>query len=571
MCNFSGKEYVSSYSKKVVPARCIKARCTSKLCQKNLMCFQITDEQRREVFEKFNGIGDLHLQREFLARHIKVDKTRRKTTDKEHSRRGHTLSYTLTVENKSCRVCKIFFLNTLGVSERMCRTAISKIDEVGVLEKERRGGRRRSETIKKQEKKMNSDIEGHINRFPRVESHYCRAKTTRMYLHPDLSLRKMFEMFLQELKLKGDNKIPSYSLYRKVFKRQKLSFFSPKKDQCSLCVTYLGGDVNTKAELKERYNTHISEKISVREKKKICKEQAKQNSSILCGVFDMQQVIYVPISKESSIFYKSRLSNFNLTFYNLASKECYCFVWNESVSKRGSSEIASCLFKVLEEYSRKQNVTTIDLFADGCYAQNKNSIIATMLLYSLHKFSSIEKISLKYFETNHGQSEGDSAHSAISSALSIAGDIFVPSQLQPVINLARRKQPYKVISMNYDDFKDFKTLSTDLRVLSVRETGSGSKINWTNVMEIMVEKSSPMNIFFKNSHLQSEFDSICLKRLKVNNINSFELRNLNKEPNKISLQKYNDLVSLCSGTTPVIKEPEFKTYYRNLPHQTSDK
>nr|CAH7761219.1 unnamed protein product [Callosobruchus chinensis] len=92
------------------------------------------------------------------------------------------------------------------------------------------------------------------------------------------------------------------------------------------------------------------------------------------------------------------------------------------------------------------------------FLDNKNSIIATMLLWSLHKLSCIEKISLKYFETNHGQSEGDSAHSAISSAISRAGDLFIPSQLQPVIKLARRKQPYKVISMKYNDFIDFKTL-----------------------------------------------------------------------------------------------------------------
>ncbi|CAH0563146.1 unnamed protein product [Brassicogethes aeneus] len=92
-----GQEYVRAYSKKFVSNRCIKARC-----QKNLVYFQITDEERREIFEKFNGVGGLHLQRKFLARHIKVDETRRKTTDKEHP------GYSFTVGNKSCRVCNFF-------------------------------------------------------------------------------------------------------------------------------------------------------------------------------------------------------------------------------------------------------------------------------------------------------------------------------------------------------------------------------------------------------------------------------------------------------------------------------
>lgn len=47
-----------------------------------------------------------------------------------------------------------------------------------------------------------------------------------------------------------------------------------------------------------------------------------------------------------------------------------------------------------------------------------------MLLYILIKFTLIEEICLKYFETNHGQNEWDSAHSAISHAILHAGDIL---------------------------------------------------------------------------------------------------------------------------------------------------
>lgn len=48
-----------------------------------------------------------------------------------------------------------------------------------------------------------------------------------------------------------------------------------------------------------------------------------------------------------AVFYKRRLAAFNLTIYDLATKDCHCFLWNETISKRGSCEISSCLLKML--------------------------------------------------------------------------------------------------------------------------------------------------------------------------------------------------------------------------------
>lgn len=67
-----------------------------------------------------------------------------------------------------------------------------------------------------------------------------------------------------------------------------------------------------------------------------------------------------------------------------------------------------------------------------------------MLSYAEADNVNIEEISLFFYESFHGQNEGDSAHSAVSTALSTAGDIFIPSQLIPIVRLARRKQPYRV-------------------------------------------------------------------------------------------------------------------------------
>ena len=94
-------------------------------------------------------------------------------------------------------------------------------------------------------------------------------------------------------------------------------------------------------------------KNKVRQLKEDCKNEAIRDQSILCATFDLQQVIYLPISKDSQIFYKRRLSNFNFTFYNIATKECDCFVWNEGQGKRGSSEMSTGVAEVLKFYDDK--------------------------------------------------------------------------------------------------------------------------------------------------------------------------------------------------------------------------
>ena len=58
--------------------------------------------------------------------------------------------------------------------------------------------------------------------------------------------------------------------------------------------------------------------------------------------------------------------------------------------------------------------------------------------------TSAQEISLRFFESFHGQCEGDSVHSAINTTIERTGDLFVPSQLSPIFALARCKRPYKV-------------------------------------------------------------------------------------------------------------------------------
>lgn len=556
-----GKEYTTQVKKTKMSAKKLGPLCNLSYCQHlKRDCYKFDEESRQIIFEEYWSQGDIQRQREFVARHVEKTETLRKTAG-VNSRRKLTFKYYLTLNGVRVNVCRFLFLNTLSITERVLRTAVQKVAGSGVVMKDKRGGRPQSK--QELDARFRDLCIKHIDRFPRVESHYCRENSTREYLHSDLTLKKMYRMFIGTLE--GNPMKPSFSTYKRVFKGKNLSFHRPKKDQCSLCLTYYNGTEEVKSKLQEKFQKHQFDKLTFRNTRKNCLNEAKENPSVVqCVTFDLQQVIQLPITNENAVFYKRRLSTFNLTIYDLGTRDCCCFTWYEAVSRRGASEISTALNIFLRESDRK-GFKRIYLFADGCGGQNRNSIVAAALIYILNNSLNIEEITLRFSIPNHGQSAGDSAHSAISYALKKAGDVFIPAQLVPIMRLARIDQPYRVFPLIHTDFLDFKKLSTDIQLLSLRKDDTGAHVNWTEMTEFCVQKSDPIKFFFKTSHDQESYRSLTLKRQKMFLLHA-EISPLNKDPPKIATEKYEDLMSLTKGDTPVIRNPDYVEFYKSLPH-----
>ena len=66
-------------------------------------------------------------------------------------------------------------------------------------------------------------VKQHIDKFPRMESHYCRASTKRQYLESSLNINKMYHLYLEWIADENDpDHVEGYlpvkaSMYRKVF------------------------------------------------------------------------------------------------------------------------------------------------------------------------------------------------------------------------------------------------------------------------------------------------------------------------------------------------------------------
>lgn len=128
-----------------------------------------------------------------------------------------------------------------------------------------------------------------------------------------------------------------------------------------------------------------------------------------------------------------------------------------------------------------------------------------------------------------------------------------------------RKKPYVVHTPQSVDFIDFKLLSKDLRILSIRSDDQGGTVDWTRITEIMVKSNETNRIFFKTSHVQDEYRSLTLKQRYPINITD-ELPKLYSQTPKIAKDKYDDLLSLCQGSFLVIRVSEYVNFFKSLPH-----
>lgn len=205
-------------------------------------------------------------------------------------------------------MCKTFFINTLGISERAVRTVIDgKISGNGFAPSDNRGKHNRHKKI--DEEILNS-VRHHINKIPRIESHYVRRDTSREFIDGALTIADIHRHYCSERSMINKPAV-NYDAFAKIFNTEfNIGFFMPKKDQCDLCESYR--NALDKSGLEEDFKKHQTEKELSRIEKSLDKEKAEK-SEIHLAVYDLQAVLPVPMGQTSTFFYKSRLNCFNFT------------------------------------------------------------------------------------------------------------------------------------------------------------------------------------------------------------------------------------------------------------------
>ncbi|XP_031329067.1 uncharacterized protein LOC116160073 [Photinus pyralis] len=470
----SGKSYVNIRNK-VVRERKLKKSC-SENCR--LKCPQkICENMREKIFAQFWKLGDVDRQRDFIARFVDFKEKKRvrvrnstpsskdldkgepeisNTSDLSSRRRMTYFYHFVSEENKREKVCQTFFLNTLDISHQVVKTVANRLSGVEnnniVISKDQRGKTPCTIRLTDEQKGIAKD---HINSFEKIESHYCRKDSAKQYLHSSLNVSKMYRMYCEYCA--NINKGPiRESAYRAIFKNEfNLGFHIPKKDQCDLCTNFEHCVGKEKEVLEAKVTKHLQNKDVIRTQKELDKQRANSDPNFCVCVFDLQQVLPCPKIEVGPAYYKSKLSTFNLTVFDIGKKQGYCFMWHEVIAARGSCEIGSCILAFLKRKALEDNCTEFSFYADNCAGQNKNKFLYVLLLYAAVTYNL--KITLRFMEVGHTQNEGDSMHSVIERCARRI-PVYTPAQWYTIARVACIKKPYIVKEMEQKDFFDLKNL-----------------------------------------------------------------------------------------------------------------
>lgn len=123
-----------------------------------------------------------------------------------------------------------------------------------------------------------------------MPSHYTRKDTTKLYLYPDLNIRKMYELYKTDYCVKKKKNPVSEFVYRNVFNSldPPLAFHQPRKDICTICRKYTESTEGEKLNQEDTWKQHIEQKelAFLCKKNDIATSNTEKNSNF-CS-FDLQ-------------------------------------------------------------------------------------------------------------------------------------------------------------------------------------------------------------------------------------------------------------------------------------------
>lgn len=444
-----GKEYVTYKNKKVA------AKDVKEIMECKQLCHtKISFDQQKKIFKAYWNLGDYAKRRQFLAGLIEVETKKSATLLKAKNPRNRQFNYLYHFEiyGRKERVCKKCFLKIFDETDQSVKTIIKYkfMEEAqGSIGIEKRG---RHEPPHKLTIEKHNEVLEHINSIPKYQSHYSRRHTQKIYFQSNLNLATLYRLYSEKY-----SDPVSQSKYKEIFYQLDIKFKKPQLDCCNLCET-LKAKIKNSTDEEEKKNLileqtkHHAEADFAYECKKHDKQLPLTDKSKKMFSFDLQQCLPTPHLNASMFFYKRPLWTYNLTMHDGATNSANCYIWNETIAKRGANDIGSCIYKCLLELP--ETVKHVVLYSDSCPGQNRNSYITVMFEKILEEHPSIEVIDHKFLVVGHTHLECDTVHAQIEKKKKhCVGSIQHPHDWATLISATNKK--YNVYELKQDDFFDF--------------------------------------------------------------------------------------------------------------------
>nr|CAI5828727.1 unnamed protein product [Callosobruchus analis] len=273
------------------------------------------------------------------------------------------------------------------------------------------------------------------------------------------------------------------------------------------------------------------------------------NHDLTVIAFDLMSTLPTPHLSTGVCYYKRQLWTYCFNINNLSTGDSYMYIWDEPKASRGPAEIGTCIIHFMQTYVKTSQVI---MYSDQCGGQNRNTKLALICNHIIQsKKTTVQSIDYKFLISGHTYLACDRDFDLIEKSKKSFNDIFIPSDWIKVITNARKKNPFKIITLNHTDF-----ISTELlqkNIVNHKEALSGRPVNWLKFQWLRYQLENPYTILFKetlNSDF-AEFEIIDLKkRGKVEIIQDLPL--LYPNGREIEILKYKNLIDLLPYIPPIL-------------------
>ena len=174
---------------------------------------------------------------------------------------------------------------------------------------------------------------------------------------------------------------------------------------------------------------------------------------------DLQQVLPCPKLRNQKAYYKKKVSVFNFCIYDLNQKRSNCYVWDETIARKGSNEINSCLFKWVQD-NKSPDFKHLTIFSDNCVGQNKNLYVILNCM-RLIQAGDLETITLQFMVAGHSYMPCDRTFGTIEKKIRNTRAIHCPDEYVSLIDNFDFTSVFKMSTSDFFDFKALKNMVTE--------------------------------------------------------------------------------------------------------------
>lgn len=213
----SGESYVNSFGK-FRPARKMGAPCEDNCKYKCKI--NISEEERQGIFDQYWKLDSDFTKRQFVAKCMETAERKYVRVGAKVTRSENNCFYFQISPEKKIRVCKKYFVRTLGIGEGSVKTIRQMVKKFGeVIDYERRGRHMNKIRI---EESIQNDIRNYISANLKIHNDEERSKKAQEFIDCGGTLAA----FHREYVVQCDNEkkeFGSYSKFKQIFYEEFIS------------------------------------------------------------------------------------------------------------------------------------------------------------------------------------------------------------------------------------------------------------------------------------------------------------------------------------------------------------